>query len=70
MTTIDYQKTIECFPILAELVTAGEATTITQNSCPKVPTLQRALGLLATTQPAPSDEEIEAWLKERWLTYE
>jgi len=28
-------------------------------------TLSRALGLLATDQPAPTDEEIEQWLDER-----
>jgi hypothetical protein len=28
-------------------------------------TLGRALGLLATDQPAPTDEEIEQWLDER-----
>ena len=27
-------------------------------------TLNKALGLLATNQPAPSDEEIEQWLDE------
>lgn len=29
------------------------------------PTLHRALGLLATEQPAPSDEVIQQWLRER-----
>ena len=29
------------------------------------PTLKRALGLLATDQPAPSDEEVALWLGER-----
>lgn len=31
------------------------------------PTLQRALGLLATEQPAPSDEVIQQWLRERQM---
>jgi PHD/YefM family antitoxin component YafN of YafNO toxin-antitoxin module len=31
---------------------------------PKRNTLQKALGLLATSQPAPSDAEIEQWLYE------
>ncbi len=31
---------------------------------PKRDTLEKALGLLATERPAPSDEEIEQWLDE------
>lgn len=31
------------------------------------PTLQQALGLLATEQPAPSDEVIQQWLRERQM---
>ena len=30
-------------------------------------TLKQALGLLATDEPAPSDEEIERWIAERRL---
>jgi hypothetical protein len=32
---------------------------------PRCKTLEKALGLLATTQPAPSDAEIKQWLDER-----
>jgi hypothetical protein len=32
---------------------------------PRAPTLTRARGLLATAQPAPSDEQISQWLEER-----
>lgn len=32
---------------------------------PRQPTLDRALGLLATDRPAPSDAEVEQWLEER-----
>ena len=28
-------------------------------------TLSKALGMLATTQPAPTDEDVERWLDER-----
>ena len=33
----------------------------------RTPTLQRALGLLATERPAPSDEEVEIWLDEHHM---
>jgi hypothetical protein len=34
------------------------------------PTLQKALGLLATDQPPPTDEEVKQWLDEhRWEKY-
>jgi hypothetical protein len=33
-------------------------------SHPRERTLNRALGLLATNRPAPSDEEVEQWLEE------
>lgn len=34
------------------------------------PTLQKALGLLATDQPPPNDEEVKQWLDERrWEKY-
>jgi hypothetical protein len=32
---------------------------------PRRKTLERALGILATSQPAPSDAEIQQWLDER-----
>ena len=32
--------------------------------CVRERTLQRALGLLATEQPAPTDEEVQQWLDE------
>jgi len=34
---------------------------------PQHNTLKQALGLLATTQPAPSDAEVEQWLDEHRL---
>ncbi len=34
-------------------------------SRPKRKTLKKALGLLATSQPAPSDAEVQQWLDER-----
>jgi hypothetical protein len=34
------------------------------------PTLQKALGLLATDQPPPDDEEVKQWLDDRrWEKY-
>lgn len=38
----------------------------TESALPRVRerTLQRALGLLATEQPAPTDEEVQQWLDE------
>lgn len=39
-------------------------------SQPKQATLPRALGLLATDQPAPTDEEVQQWIAEhRWEKY-
>ena len=37
------------------------------SSQPKRKTLEEALGLLATDQPAPSDDEIQQWLNERCM---
>jgi hypothetical protein len=37
----------------------------TSSSRPRRETLGKALGLLATDKPAPSDSEIEQWLDER-----
>ena len=34
-------------------------------SRPKRKTLEKALGLLATSRPAPSDAEVQQWLDER-----
>lgn len=34
---------------------------------PKKNTLKKALGLLATNGPAPTDEEVEQWLREHRL---
>ena len=34
-------------------------------SPPKRKTLEKALGLLATSRPAPSDAEVQRWLDER-----
>jgi hypothetical protein len=34
---------------------------------PKRNTLRKALGLLAASGPAPSDEEVEQWLREHHL---
>jgi len=42
--------------------------TLTSDTTPPRPrckTLERALGLLATSQPAPSDAEVKQWLDER-----
>ena len=36
-----------------------------ETSRPKRNTLKKALGLLATGQPAPTDEDIRRWLEER-----
>ena len=35
-----------------------------ENSRPKHNTLEKALGLLATDQPAPSDPDVQEWLNE------
>ena len=51
-------------PQRAALVRDLLSTFVAQNQ-PPVSTLSQALGLLATTQPAPSDEEIAAILAER-----
>ncbi len=36
-----------------------------QEKSQREPTLPRALGLLVTSQPAPSDETVQQWLRER-----
>ncbi len=36
-----------------------------EKSAARHPTLEQALGLLATDRPPPTDEEIEQWLDER-----
>jgi hypothetical protein len=40
-------------------------TSDTTSPRPRRKTLERALGLLATSQPAPSDAEVKQWLDER-----
>jgi hypothetical protein len=39
-------------------------------SQPKQATLPRALGLLATDQPAPTDEEVQQWIEERRVRHQ
>ncbi len=48
--------------LTSELMVSDSAPTQNKRS-----TLKEAYGLLATEQPAPSDEEIQSWLKERRL---
>ncbi|MFZ4662295.1 MAG: hypothetical protein ACOYNY_35130 [Caldilineaceae bacterium] len=67
MTTIEFQKTNKCPPTPVKLADANSALVIIISSGIKVPTLQCALGLLATEQTAPSDEVIETWLNEHRL---
>ena len=73
MMTADYETVLQMirrwptaqrFALMQELLRA----LATEVATPQVKhTLPRALGLLATNQPAPTDSQIKQWLNERRL---
>ena len=50
---------------LVQSVLQSLAPKVSQRKRQPKPTLDQALGLLATTAPAPSDMQVQAWLEER-----
>ena len=69
--TISYETVIEIVrhwpPVIRLSLMQDVLKTLTQEADPlqaKRNTLEKALGLLATSQPAPSDAEIQQWLAE------
>lgn len=71
-TTINYEsilKTIRSWPVSSQLTLMQDVLRSMEDEIQAKPkpknTLEKALGLLATDSPPPTDEEVEQWLHER-----